>query len=304
MDLLQLGQDEEALRVLLAANATKTPSATSLQYYLLLADCQARIGDLESSEATLVLATQLAPSDETAWLRLAKIQLQQRKVEQAESSVRKAIQQNASNAEAWQVLHQALKLQRREEESKSALERWEKLKSQPRVRDATTFDDELASSMTTIFGSCFRSLAVVYQSNGNTELAQAMYQRAILANPRDTATLLGWANMLRSAGDFRSAIELNKRLVRLQPEDYLNYQNVATLAMELSRPRDAEAALRLACKRMPENGNAHLALANFLLFLNKPGEAKAPAIRAKELLGTSESDSLVDRIQESLSTSR
>ncbi len=127
--LLQLGQDEEALRVLLAANAMKTPSIGSLQYYLLLADCQARIGDLESSEATLVLATQVAPTDDAAWLRLAKVQIQQRKAERAESSVRKALQQNASNAEAWQVLHQTLKLQRREQESKEALERWKKLKS-------------------------------------------------------------------------------------------------------------------------------------------------------------------------------
>lgn len=302
--LMQLGQDEKALRVLLAANAMEKPSVTGLEYYLLLADCQARIGDLESCEATLVLATQVAPRDAAAWLRLAKVQLQQRKSAQAESSVRKAIQQNASYAEAWQVLHQALKLQRREDESKAALEQWNKYKSQNRVRDATTFDDEMASSMTKIFGSCFRSLAVVYQSNGNKEIAQTLYQRAILANPRDASAILGWANLLRSAGDFRSAIELNRRLVRLQPDDYLNYQNVANLSMELSRPRDAEAALRLACQRMPENGNAHLALANFLLFLNKPGEAKAPANRAKQLLGTSESESLVNRIQESLSTSR
>ena len=302
--LMQLGQDEEALRVLLAANATEKPSVTSLDYYLLLADCQARNGDLESSEATLVLATQLAPRDAAAWLRLAKVQLQQRKSAETESNVRKAIELNSSNAEAWQVLHQALKLQRREDESKAALEQWNKYKSQARVRDATTFDDEMASSMTKIFGSCFRSLAVVYQSNGNKEIAQSMYQRAILANPRDTSAILGWANMLRSTGDFRSAIELNRRLVRLQPEDYFNYQNFANLSMELSRPRDAEAALRLACQRMPENGNAHLALANFLLFLNKPGEAKAPANRAKQLLGTSESESLVNRIQESLSTSR
>lgn len=302
--LMQLGQDEEALQVLVAANATEKSSVTSLEYYLLLADCQARNGDLESSEATLVLATQVAPRDAAAWLRLAKVQLQQRNSAQAESSVRKAIKQNSTNAEAWQVLHQALKLQRRDDESKAALEQWNKYKSQNRVRDATTFDDEMASSMTKIFGSCFRSLAVLYESNGNKKVAQSMYQRAIWANPRDTSAILGWTNMLRSAGDFRTAIELNRRLVRLQPDEYLNYQNVANLSMELSRPRDAEAALRLACRRMPENGNAHLVLANFLLFLNKPGEAKAPANRAKQLLGTSESESLVNRIQESLSTSR
>lgn len=302
--LMQLGQDAEALQVLDASNVTEKQSALSVEYCVLLADCLARNGDLERSEATLILATQMAPRDEAAWLRLAKVQLQQRKIAEAESSVRKAIELSASNAEAWQVLHQALKLQRRDDESRAALEQWNTHRPQTRVREATTFDDEMTSSMTKIFGSCFRSLAVLHESNGNKHVAQSMYQHAISANPRDSTAILGWAKMLRIAGDFRSAMELNRRLIRLQPDEFLNYQNVANLSMELSRPRDAEAALRLACRRMPEIGNAHLVLAKFLLFLNKPGEAKEPANRAMQLLRTSESESLVNRIQELLSTSR
>ncbi len=291
--LSQLGRDDEALQVL--KGPVRQP--LSAKYQMQLGDCQLRLGQLEEAIASFSAVTQADPRQADAWIKLGKAQLQKQLPAECEQSARRAIEQSADNLEAWTLRGRALALLKRPDEAKEALARVKELNAKNAERLKPSFEVAHAQSMSKVYGSAFRSMAILFDTKGNPNKAASMYQLAMQADPEDWVALGKWAALLRKLGEFEQAAQLHKRLVAQQPMEQAHYQNLANMSMELNRPRDAEAALRLACLRMPSNGNCHLILARFLLLLNKPSEAAQAARTAYDILKTDEAAQLLKQIR-------
>ncbi len=283
--LLQLGLDSDAMEVLDGLGQ----AASDVQYLVLQAECQTRLGRVTDAEQLLSRASQFAPKNADLWSRLGKSQMQLKKFEAAEQSARNAISLNDSHAEGWLLLGQVCKLLKKTDQARDAIQRWNEL-SKPKEHHAEGRDFELenSQSMAKVFGSAYRSLGAVYEANADQVAAAKMYSRAQQACPMDCDILLVQATLLRKQGQFAEAATLMRKVVRLQPNTYSNYQNLANLSMEQREPNQAEASLRLACLMMPENGLAHLTLARFLLLANKPSEAINAAQTAQRLTNSVE----------------
>lgn len=283
--LLQLGRDGEALEALQGIGR----SVSNAQYLALTAECLMRQGELSEAQQSLSRATELAPDSAEIWVRLGKLQLQQRDFETAARSAKKATEVDGNFAEAWLLLSQTSKLLKNSDQASQAIQRWNELQK-PKQHHAEDRDFELenSQSMANVFGSVFRSLGAIYEDKSELVTAAQMYSRASQVCPDDCENVLAKAGLFRRAGQFAEAADLMRRAIRLQSKDYMNYQNFANLAMEQKLPNQAEAALRLACLAMPENGKAQLTLARFLLLANKPSEAIAVAQSAERMLKSEE----------------
>jgi tetratricopeptide (TPR) repeat protein len=221
--------------------------------------------------------------------------MQLQKYEAAKSSVLRACDLDANDSENWLVLSSILRLQQQPDEAGKSLQRWKDLNERhatlaPADRDLTV---EHANSMARVFASIYRSMAVVYQSKGQLDKSQTCFQQSLAVYHNDAQALAGLAALHRRVGNLVKAVESNRKLLQIQPNEHAHYQNLANLAMEMGRPDVAEAVLRLACLRMPQNGTSYLTLARLLLLLKKNPQALQAAQLAHDKLRNAEAAELL-----------
>ncbi len=287
--LAQLGREEDALVWLREVTTT----SASPEFLSKLGDCQVRLGQLDLAAETFAKALESSPKTITLWIKQGEVQLQQQAYEACEASVRKALELDANNIQAWTLLGRVLTLLKRTDQAKEAIARTAELKKASLGQPS---DMTLDESTAKVYGAAFRSLAILLQTKANTDQANSMFALGLQADPEDWLALGKWAALLRKLGELEQAATFERRLIVAQPEEIAHYQNLANLSMELGRPREAEAALRLACLKLPGNGQCRLMLARFLVFLNKPNEAVKFAQAAHELLNSEESAQLLNTL--------
>ena len=292
--LTQTGRDDEALQVLEGFSAT---APLQVDYLWRLGDCQLRFGNLESAERTFTSATQADPTQSVLWVQLGNAKLQQQKIEEASQCAKKAIELNANSPDAWLLSNKSLKLLKQTEEAQAALLRWQEVTKQANATPRSTFEEKHPKAIANVIGDAFRSLGNLYRATGDNAQANEMFERALQLDPVDAVTIADWASLLRRMGNLERVTELTRVLVRVNPHEAAYYQNLASVSMELNRPLDAEASLRLACVRLPKNGGCHLMLAQFLLLAGKRKEAVAPAEIALRILQNAEAAEVLTRIK-------
>lgn len=288
---LELGRDQEAIDVLQPVkNDNRLPVETSL----LLGDCLQRLGRLEEAEQFFRSAATHQANNSEAWKKLAGSQLQQQKLPESQQSITRAIELGSQDAELWLWLSQCLSLQQKPTEAATALKRWQETKSRPNHETLElSFETKHSLEMARMFSNSFRSLAAFYQDHGDLQAAHRMYESALNVNPWEAAALTAWANLFRKEGNNSKALQLNRKLLRLQPQEPAHYQNYANLCMQALQPQAAEAVLRLGCLNLPNDGNLQLLLARFLLLLNQPNEAVGPARIASQILRSREAEDVL-----------
>ena len=295
--LIQLGNDADALEIL---DALPNQAQPSVAWLLIKGDCQLRLGQVDEAEKSFLEAVKLDARVASHWVKLGNSQLQLGKYLQAEQSGLKAIELSQTEIDAWLLLQQAYSLQRKQAAAESATQRWKDLSGKLDARPGTnSFDEMLHVAKLRLFASTFRSIAVLYQTNQNYDAAQTVLEKSLQLSPQDPVTLSAWVGLLHHQGDFESAAVANRLLMRLQPLEFNHYQNSANLSMEEGKPVEAEAALRLACMRLPTHGYAQLSLARFLLFMNRTIEAQAAAQMADNILNSAASKELLQQISPS-----
>jgi cytochrome c-type biogenesis protein CcmH/NrfG len=294
--LVQHGRDHEALQQLQTdPNSVKPTFAYLVQTGIL----QDRLGLLDEAEATFLQASNLVTEDADLWVRLGKVQLQLRKFAQSESAARRALVINHQDREALNLLHRALLMQKKKSEAAEVLVQ---LKQPPSVAQhaqhgqhaqhaphaRVSYAEQHSTEMRAVFGGVFRSLGTLYQAKQRTSEALQFFETAAELDPNNVMTLGSWAALLNKQQNHSKNAEISRLLIRLEPNNFAHYQSLSVSAMHLQQTEQAQAALELACLRFQDNGQAHLALAKLLLFLNKPVAAVEPSKRAAQLLATPE----------------
>lgn len=273
--LAQLGRHADAADLLAEVVQVAPEFKANADYVNILAESQIGIGKLAEASELLKAVLEQHPDSASNWVSLGKVQLQTGDFSAAESSLRKSVHLEPDNELAWLSLVQALAFQSKSAEAAEARERLATLRDSSLPQG--DFEAQHLPSLKRFAASSFRSLAIIYQNHGESSTARKWLERSHAINPEDTLTLSCLMGFHRNEGDFDTAAKFCRSMIKLQPEMFGNYVNLANLSMEKSRVRTAEAALRLAAKRNLANGAAHLSLAKFMLMLHRPNEAIQPA---------------------------
>ena len=277
---MQVGKQEDAATVL--EKAINQGVSTELLLST-LGEAYSQLGRIEEAVKTLeraVAASSSLPEQSKAPLRLAQALTQLGRFEEAEKYARSSLTQRPSDVAAYVALSNVLMRQNKREEAV------EIRKQMPKPEPNLVADDQKYELSFRGFASHnYAQLGSAYAAHNSALLAEQLYVRSLQLTPDSTTTALLLADLMRREGRTQDTITTYKRLVQIQPDNLMNYQNLASLAVSVNDLPLAENALRMATTK-DKTGAADLLLAKFLLGTGKAGDLTSIAQNAVERLGT------------------
>lgn len=280
--LLQVGKPEDAIDVLETAIGRVGETEPLLSA---LGESCSQAGQLEKAVKTLEFAVaKLGESTEkqssTARLRLAQALTQVGRFEEAEKYARESLSQNPSDLPSFVALSNALMRQNKREEAMEIRSRM------PKIEPNTMADDQKYELSFRGFASHnYAMLGTAYAAQNKLDIAEKFYLRSLAIVPESSQTALLLAEMLRRNGRIQDAMRVYNRLIEIQPENILNYHNLASLAVSISDLQTAERVLRSAVS-VDTSGAADMQFAQFLLAIGNISNVVKHAQLATEKLGT------------------
>ncbi len=272
-ELMQTGRDDEALLVL---HPVVERGGKSSEYTLLHAELQTRVGRLDEAIATLAAATKHFHASAKHWLQIGKLRFQAGDYTTAEEDIRKSIELDRGDEQAWLALCQVLAARKASAELGEARKEFELLRAK-NAKLSRGFEEVHLQTLRRFAVSSLRSMGLIYFEHQAFEPALRRFRRALKLEPRDLPTLNALAAYYRRLGKLELACETNRAILFIANDDYVNFTNLASLSMECNEVARAEAVLRLASERAVAPERSHLNLAKFLMMVNKPQQAVAPA---------------------------
>lgn len=275
--LRQLGKHEEAVSVLSRAVERGVATAPLLTA---LGEAYSETGDLEAAAKWLEKAVAAAPEAPAAHLALAQALVQLQRFADAEKEARLALRSEPNNRAATMALSTALIRQDKKEEAL-------KLRAQMPKIDAQVMpnDQQYQASFRTFAASTYFLLAGVYASHDAAGEAEQLARHSLELDPKSIGSAVLLGELLRRQGRLQDSLVVYQRLTELQPENLVNFHNLASLAVSLGDLALAEQTLRRAAQVDP-SGNGELQLARLLLGLGNAPEAAQRAQKAADQLAS------------------
>lgn len=278
--LMEVGKQEDASTVLEHAISQGLSTEPLLST---LGEAYSQSGRMEDAAKTLerAVATTSSQSElSKAPLRLAQALTQLGRFKEAEKYARDAFSQRPSDLAAYAALSNVLMRQNKREEA------LEFRKQMPKPEPNLIVDDQKYELSFRGFASHnYAQLGSAYAAHGSLSVAEQFFIRSLELTPDSATTALLLADLLRRQGRTQDAITTYKRLVVIQPNNLMNYHNLASLAVSVSDLPLAENALRMAIN-VDTSGLADMQLARFLLGTGNVGNVVSHAQIAVDRLGT------------------
>jgi tetratricopeptide (TPR) repeat protein len=126
----------------------------------------------------------------------------------------------------------------------------------------------------------FTMAAIVYQRNDDLASAEKWFLRALSLDPNRLECYMGLASLYREERRLPDAIAIHQRMVELQPDNIVNYTNLASVAMQAGDETLAEKTLQQASQRDEANGTPCWLLARLYLATGRNAEALEFAMQA------------------------
>ena len=278
--LMQVGKQEDASTVLehsISQGLLTEPLLSTL------GEAYSQSGRMEDAAKTLeraVATTSSRSEPSKAPLRLAQALTQLGRFEEAEKYARDSFSQRPSDLAAYAALSNVLMRQNKREEA------LEFRKQMPKPEPSLIVDDQKYELSFRGFASHnYAQLGSAYAAHGSLSGAEQFFMRSLELTPDSASTALLLADLLRRQGRTQDAITTYKRLVVIQPDNLMNYHNLASLAVSVSDLPLAENALRMAIN-VDTSGMANMQLARFLLGTGNVGNVVSHAQIAVDRLGT------------------
>jgi len=229
-------------------------------------------GEIEQACSVLENAVRLFPNDGTILLRSAQAEVQRGNFEVAEKNARAALSVGEKSDGTYMVLSTALiRLGKREEALAVRQE-------QSKIPKSDGNDDEkYRESFRQFACHTYGMLAGIVASQGDIRNAEKWYLYGLRLDPLSIRNLVGLGTLFQKAGRTRDSLAVYQRLAEVEPENPVNFNNLASLAISLQEMQLAEQALRRLVK-LDSTGNADLVYADFC-FQNR--DTKRSAKHAK-----------------------
>jgi len=136
-------------------------------------------------------------------------------------------------------------------------------------------DLERAAELDAFDSSLQTRLARRAMQDGQEQVAETAWKRAMRANPTDPAARQGFLQFLIDQNRYDEAYRLTETSLDFSPKDPNLLVDRGFLALQLGRPEEARADWELALTADPDQTNAHLYLANEL---DREGKARQAAL--------------------------
>jgi len=193
------------------------------------------------------------PQSATNWLLLGQTQMQRRDFEGAEAALRQAVRLAPRSTDAHYALATACQRQSKNEEAAALRQRFVELKTV----DYETHDQQLAVAdvehMRQKAAIAFCGAASCYYQNQDFLKAERLLVRATEIAPRFPESYRLLAPLFRNVGRLQDALTAQSWLSKIEPNNVVNYLNLASLASEHGDFPRAFSALEAAQRLEPDN---------------------------------------------------
>ncbi|MEO8496099.1 MAG: tetratricopeptide repeat protein [Planctomycetota bacterium] len=135
--------------------------------------------------------------------------------------------------------------------------------------DATS----LASQPGDVGGALNYHAAKVYETDGNTAGAMALYQKSLKMSPNDVRAMIGYARLLDREGNFREAERLYHQALDLEPANVVALNDLGMIYARQGMFDSALTALNRAVQLEPTNQRYRNNIAIVLIDAGRPDEA-------------------------------
>lgn len=245
-----------------------------------LGDAHSQAGNVDRALEVLQSASEQYSDDGELLGKLAQVQNQTGDFVSAEKNARRAMELEIKDRATYLALSTALMRQRKVEEARALRE------SMPPVEQQIMPDDtQYQESFRKFATSTYSMLGTAYMDLDDATRAEEYFRRALSILPTYAPAAMALGNVCRSQGRLREAMQIYDHLTRIQPENVLNYSNLASLAVANNNVQLAESALRRAVE-VDSSGQADMLLARFLVGVNKLQDAAVHAERAAKVLAS------------------
>ncbi|HEY2970717.1 MAG TPA: tetratricopeptide repeat protein, partial [Casimicrobiaceae bacterium] len=132
--------------------------------------------------------------------------------------------------------------------------------------------------------SALNNLGLVYKACGEIERAEACYRAILALRPQDVGALINLAHLLFQREQYVEAIAISDRLLALDCDAPASIHLLRALSQErLQDIAGAEASLRAATQRWPNDATLHAYLGTLYVRQQRYTEAEEPLRRSVEL---------------------
>lgn len=276
--LIASGRDDEAVQVLELA---RLEVGLTSELVLTLAQARENLGHLTEAEAILVSGIDEFDNDSGLWLALGRVRNQLGKFEQAESNLRYAIEMGGATEAALFTLATALTRQGKPSEAAETRKELEVLRASQNERDQE-FQQKYDSAMRRIAHRLLLAAASIEQEHDKLEDAEKLTRRALALVPDGLQAYMVLAGIYRQQSKLAEALAVHQVLLDKQPDNLLNYINLASLAMVAGDMQLAETTLIRAQRLDAEEPLVKVALAKLYLAMEKFSEARQLAVQVSE----------------------
>lgn len=264
------GREQEAIELLKSAHAGGIQSVETL---LGLAEAQENLGLLDAARVTLEEVVGLYSDNASAWLVYGRVLNQLQQYALAEESVLRNLQLAGDSEAALSVLSMAQIRQNKMEEATATRQRLTQLRD-IKAQQAGSFQDSYESALRRIAAEILLSSSALAAELQRQPESEAYAWRAIGLEPQNTQAYMAYIAALRSQSRWGDAFDAQQQLVKLQPNNPLNYVNLASLATQLGEIQVARAALQQAVTLEPDGIAAQNSLVRLHMALGEVAEAE------------------------------
>lgn len=294
--LVQAGRAEEALEVLATAESNGTES---LEIFQIKVNAHEASGSLEDALSVAESGLERFPKNAELWLSKGRLCNQLRNYEQAEVSLKAHLALAGNSENALFLLSTAQIRQKKKAEAAETRKLLAELRESAHSKPSE-FQKDYESALRKITVEVLVSAASLAIENSRWDDAERFLWRSLELNPNSGPALMSLSTIMRQRNQMRAAVQIHQRLIEVQPNNLLNYSNLASIALQAGQWELAEKTLKQAEEKDAQGFIAQASLAKFYLAQQRYAQALEYAKLVIDRQPTVESYLLLAAIEESI----
>ncbi|MCA9191179.1 MAG: tetratricopeptide repeat protein [Planctomycetales bacterium] len=274
------GEHSLATDVLKQLAASETPHSSD--WYRFLGMSYENQGKIEDALETLLEGAQRYGNAADLLTVLGRVQTQVGRFSDAEMTLKRAIELDGPKEGNLQPLITALVRQGKRDFASDIQKELKAIKAAETSARTETAAQETEAGFQELYDESLRKIAVSFYLTASVighqhqlpSLTQQMLERALQLAPDSLEALLGLGDLYRAQNKLEDAKVIYRRVLAEQPENFINYINLSTLAIQTDDLLLAESTLRAALAIDPNGFVAQSSLAKVCLSMGKFADAR------------------------------
>ncbi len=274
------GDDAQSVQLL---ENVRESGRESAELFDQLASGLSKLGELDRADSVLRKGFESFPDDASLYIQRGMIDTQLRRFETAEKAFRRAIELGDSSKSTQIMLANVLARLGRVTEAQEVRVEIENRDKIAKQGDSITFEASYQKTLRGLAVRFFKLGSQIALANRKPLKAEGWLLRTIAIAPNDLSTYMELSAVYRRSNRLEEALEVQERLLELQPQNVLNYVNLASVASQLGKNDLAEKVLLEATKTNPEVAFPYAELAKIYLTKREFSMARVRISKAQNL---------------------